>query len=320
MLEASDDYRALGKSITDQDVGLRLDAYLGKYFLFRSRTKWAELIEKGDVLINGKSVWRPSLRLKLGDIVSYYNPIQHEPKVNKAIEILWEKSGIIAVYKPSGLPMHEAGAYRRNTFNEVLKEKVGRDWAAIHRLDRETSGIVLCANTLEARGGLSLGLRQREFKKIYLAIVFNSPTRQSWIVDQPMGEISETLFRTKYWVTPNGYPSETRFEVLAQTKKHALFKVEPKTGRTHQIRIHSAWSGHHLVGDKKYFPDEKIYLHYLENGFDDQVREACLFDRLCLHAHSLTFTHPLTGEDCHVESPMPDDMNQIWNNLERGKT
>lgn len=308
------DYRRLGPPVKAKDVPIRTDRYLGSKFLFLSRTEWNRRLHQGEVLVNERVV-RPSFRLKEGDRICYFCPPEREPQVNKSLQIVAEFQGILAVYKPPNLPMHEGGAYRKHTFYELLREKLGSDCAAVHRLDRETSGLVLCSSDPNLRKSLGKVFSEKRIEKTYLAIVHGIPASPTWIVNAPLGQSKETLFRVKQGVRPDGAPSETRYECIESKNGLSLLRVFPKTGRTHQIRVHSAFSGHHLVGDKKYHPDESIYLEYLESGFSDRVRTACLTERLCLHATRIRFEHPVTGKICDVESPMPSDMQAIWNTL-----
>jgi len=295
-------------------AAMRVDRYLGTRFLFLSRTEWNRRLRKGEVLVNERPV-KASFRLKEGDRVCYFCPVEKEPPVNTNIRIISEDEGVLAIYKPPNLPMHEGGAYRKNTFYEVLRDRLGPDCAAVHRLDRETSGIVLCARDPELRNALSAGLRERVFEKTYLAIVHGVPEQEEWSVDAPLGDALETSFRVKQWVRPDGAESLTTFRCLESRKGRSLLQVSPKTGRTHQIRVHGSWSGFPLVGDKKYYPDESIYLEYLENGFTDRVRSACYTERLCLHATAMRYQHPVHGRVSEVHSPIPDDMKAIWDSF-----
>ena len=308
------DYRNLGRLVSPEDAGTRVDLFLGKNFLFLSRTEWSRRLDKQEVFVNSRPV-KPSYRLRENDKICYFAPPSREPLVDGNIEVLWRKGGIIGVYKPPNLPMHEGGAYRNNTFYEVLRNKIGPEWAAVHRLDRETSGIVLCANDKSLRNSLSAELRERTMEKVYYAIVNGVPKQKSWIIDKPIGSAEDTSFRYKNWVNVAGAPAWTEFAVEDYCERFSLLKVFPKTGRTHQIRVHAAWAGLHLVGEKKYHPDESIYLEYLDQGFTARVATACHFERLCLHAFSIKFRNPTDGSTCKVEVPIPDDMKEIWNRL-----
>jgi RluA family pseudouridine synthase len=307
-------FRPLGKPIDLDSTGRRVDEYLAANFPFMSRSLWKKKIQEGQVVINATSI-RGSYRLKNEDSISYYRPHTEEPEVDKNIEVIWEDSGVIAVYKPSNLPMHEGGRYYKNTFSEVIKDKVGPNWAAVHRLDRETSGIVLCAETTEMRKLLSEEFSTRAMKKVYLAIARGVPERKEWIVDEPIGDQTESKFRLKKWVMPDGLPSLTTFHTIAATNTHSLLRVFPKTGRTHQIRVHAAWSGLPLVGEKKYYPDEDLYLEYMDHGITENVLRLTECPRLCLHATAISFVHPITKKVCNIVCDMPADMMAAWENL-----
>ena len=309
-----DNYRNLGREVCDIYLGKRIDKYLGDKFLFLSRNEWAKRLKKNEVFVNGKPV-KSSYKLRNNDAVSYFCPAAKEPEVNRNIEVIWEKSGVVAVNKPPNLPMHEGGRYRKNTFCEIIKSILGPQWASVHRLDRETSGIVLCAQSPDLRNALSAELRNRTMQKIYFAIVHGVPSCSSFVSEELLGETKNTLFRVKNWVIPQGLPSKTLFSIIESKNNFSLLKVVPKTGRTHQIRIHSSYAGFHLVGDKKYHPDESIFLDYIDHGFTERVKDAVKFDRLCLHASFLSFKHPLTNELCEIDSPMPNDMKMIWDSL-----
>ncbi len=306
-------FRKLGKPITHDLCGLRLDYYLGQEFRFHSRYRWSKIIKSQELRVNEGAV-KPSYRLRKDDEIFYFSPQENEPTVDVKIYPLWQKESVMAVYKPSNLPMHEGGAYHLNTFHQLLADTFGPGWAAVHRLDRETSGIVICAQEKGPRAFLSQKLRERTVEKKYLAIGIGEPTQEAWEVNQPIGKAKNTRFRTKQAVCPDGLKSLTTFRVLAKKQGFCLLEASPKTGRTHQIRVHAAWSGLPLVGDKNYCPDESVYLDYLEQGFTAKTRQACFFDRLCLHATAISF-QDADGQDVKISAPMPEDMAHIWSLL-----
>jgi len=307
----------LGKPVITAEAGVRVDLYLGARFPFHSRHQWQKKIEEGEVLVSGRTV-KASYRLRPAEQVAYYSPAELEPEVNTGVYKVWECPGILAVYKPPNLPMHEGGAYRHNTFEKVVKEAFGAQWSAVHRLDRETSGLVLCSDTREMREALSALFRSRDIHKTYLAIAMGTPPDSQWTVDAPLGLAESTSFRLKQWVRADGAPSVTHFRILDAVEGYALFEVYTETGRAHQIRVHAAWKDLTLIGDKKYFPDETVYLEYLEQGFTARVAASCYTDRLGLHATSLSFFHPLTKEPIFIEVPLPADLQEIWAAI-RGK-
>lgn len=307
-------FRSLGSAVPDDKAGLRTDVYLADNFRFLSRAGWQKRLRKGEVLVDGKAV-DSSHKLRPGQNVQFYHPPSVEPEVNRDIYPIWRKGAVMAVFKPAPLPMHENGAYRKNTFAELLKTEIGPEWAAVHRLDRETSGIVLCGATYEVRRQLAMSLAERSLHKEYLAIVHGRVGEDNWIENGPIGDLSASEIRIKKWVVPDGLPSETHFSVAARKGEHSLLKASPKTGRTNQIRIHAAYAGHHLVGDRLFYPDEGIFLDWFVNGLSPEIIETTGHRRCLLHAHGLSFRHPESRELHEVFCPMPDDMQEFWDAL-----
>lgn len=311
MLEA--DFRSLGHPVDTDGSDSRIDYYLASRFPFRSRPVWKKLIGSRQVRVNERII-RASYRLRQGDKISYYCPASEEPDVNRDLEIVFRHADFAAVAKPSNLPMHEGGAYRANTFAAILQDRLGPGWAAVHRLDRETSGLVLCSPSPEVRRVLSEVIHGREITKEYFAIVSGVPQDSSWVVDVPIGIIpSDGIVRERRGVTPLGRSSRTLFSVVATSRSgFSLLKAVPVTGRTHQIRIHAAHSGFSLLGDKHYAQDPTIYPEFLQHGFSRRVEKACLVDRLCLHAAKLSFTYPPTGEQIKISMELAQDLQEIW--------
>tara|TARA_B100001094_G_C18169562_1_gene794252 strand:+ start:70 stop:942 length:873 start_codon:yes stop_codon:yes gene_type:complete len=290
-----------------------LDAYLGSQFPFLSRTEWKAKIQD-EMLLGISGALRPTYKVQVGDVFYLYHPPTVEPEVDKGIYPIWKKSGIMACYKPSNLPMHENGPYRKNTFAAVLVEDFGEEWAAVHRLDRETSGIVLCGNTPQLRKALADSLAQRAVQKRYIAIGAGRPLAESWVEKGPIGDLKGSEIRIKKWVVADGLPAETFFRVKGQKGEKVLLEAWPKTGRTNQIRIHAAYAGLPLLGEKLYHPDENVFLDYF-NARRTRAPKPNIIkgaDRLCLHAESIEFTHPESGERCIVHCPPPEDMLCFW--------
>ena len=313
-MEAPKEYRPIGSPVELDAADERVDGYLARRYPFLSRAGWQKKIKAGGLLVNDSPV-KVAARLQPGDrLVMFYTHVA-EPEVDRGIRILWQDGGVMAVYKPGNLPMHENGPYRKNTFAALLIESVGPEWAALHRLDRETSGIVLCSTGLTTRQQLSDDWASRKVHKEYLAIVHGSTAEDSWEVDGPIGDLVESKIRIKKWVVPDGLDALTHFHTEARSATHTLVRAFPKTGRTNQIRIHSAFSGHHLVGDKTYHPDEEVFLEYFERGNTANVQKKTGFVRLCLHATRLRFMHPETKKEVEIDSPLPEDMLDFWANL-----
>ncbi|MFW7379382.1 MAG: RluA family pseudouridine synthase [Oligoflexus sp.] len=305
------EFRTIGGVITSVHVGLRADQYLSEQYPFFSRASWQKRMREGWLLVNRCRI-RPSYRLREGDQVELFYPLCAEPDVDRGIYPVWKKGAVMAVYKPGNLPIHENGPYRKNTFAHILQEELGKEWAAVHRLDKETSGIVLCGATYEVRQELSRSLAKRVLDKEYLAIAKGRPKAASWAETGSIGDLSDSPIRIKKWVVPDGLPSETEFEVLEEKAGRVLLAAKPKTGRTNQIRIHAAYSGLPLVGDKLYHPDEQVFLNWFEDGMSDDIVRQTGFRRCLLHAHRLTFIHPETEQIETVVCPMPEDMQEYW--------
>lgn len=320
-LSSQESWRSLGPPISDVHAGERVDVYLAKNFPFLTRSAWQKRMEKGEVLINHQAI-RSNYRLKQTDRVSFYHPETVEPEVDRDIEVLWQDGAVMAVHKPGNLPMHENGAYRKNTFAHLLTEKMGPEWSAVHRLDRETSGIVLCGATNHVRQLLAADFESKKMAKEYQLIVNGMPSRESWHVDGPIGDLVASKIRIKKWVVENGLSAQTDFVVEDRKGTiqdgFALLRAFPKTGRTNQIRIHAAFSGHWILGDKLYHPDENVFLDYWEHQDTTEFCvERTLFRRCCLHAAALSFKHPETGARIRIEAPLPPDMTSLWKSFDQ---
>ena len=307
-------FRSLGPTVENDGLGDRLDCFLARKYPFLTRSAWQLRIFSGCLRVNGHRAF-PAYRMERGDLLTFFHPPVVEPEVDRGIFEIWREGDVMAVFKPGNLPMHENGPYRTNTFTHLVWEAFGREWAAMHRLDRETSGIVLCAATPQSRMKISADWASRRVHKEYLAIVNGVTAHDSWTESGAIGDLKESLIRIKKWVVTDGLEAETGFQTLGRGGAHSLIRAVPKTGRTNQIRIHAAVAGHVLVGDKLYHPDERVFLDYFEDGNTDSVQQRAGFRRLCLHAGMLRFTHPETKATIEVETPMPDDMAGLWATL-----
>ena len=308
------EYRPLGTPIKEEHEGSRIDGYLSSLYPFHSRAMWQKRMKTGDVMVDGKAV-RSSYRVKSGQKITLYHPNYLEPEVDRDIYPIWKKGEVMAVFKPGNLPMHESGPYRKNTFAHIVQQELGEKWAAVHRLDRETSGIVLCGSSYDVRLDLSRSLADRVLQKEYLFITKAIPEKESFVEYGPLGDLVESEIRIKKWVVEDGLPSETRFKLMETRGEYSLIKAYPKTGRTNQIRIHAAYNGLPLVGDKLYHPNEEVFLSWFENGDSEWIHEQTGFKRCLLHSTALSFRHPEDESICEVRCPMPDDMQKFWDDL-----
>jgi 23S rRNA pseudouridine1911/1915/1917 synthase len=306
----SQETRRLGTAIGCEASGLRLDEFLAEKFPFFSRTGWQREITRGVVQINGAAARKSAQRLQLGDELCRLHPLGEEPDVDMEMPILWNDGELAAVFKPAGLPMHEAGHYRRKTVAGVLPKILGPDWCPVHRLDRETSGLLLCARQPSVRAILTEMWTHREVKKTYLAVTHVSPVDDEWVVNLPIK--ADRFDRTnRAEVADDGLEAITKFRTLARSSQGALLEAKPLTGRTNQIRVHLSALGMPIVGDKVYSDNARILELYRKEGNTPRVQEMAGFPRHGLHAAVLEFTHPLTEKVILLHSVLPEDLKAL---------
>lgn len=302
--------------IEDPTVDKRFDRYLSERFKYRSRTQWVELIESGRVLVNGERR-RPSQHVRFGDTIEYVPEPKPEPEVDRNIGILAEDEVLLAADKPPNLPVHPSGRYFRNTLVSILLEARGQTLdnlglRIVHRLDRETSGVVLFGKDRRSASFLARQFEDRRVAKQYLVLVHGRPRERTFEVDAPLGRAVDSAIRKAVAVVPDGVSAQTSFEVLSLGPEHSLLRATPRTGRLHQIRVHLKHAGLPVVGDKLYGLDERLFLKLTAGvAFDASDRATLHLQRQALHAFRLTVTHPTTKLPVTFESPLPADMRQL---------
>ncbi|HEY0764967.1 MAG TPA: RluA family pseudouridine synthase [Pyrinomonadaceae bacterium] len=300
-------------------VGIRLDAYLASQIEGWSRARLQRLIENEDVLVNGKSS-KPSYKLRENDEVEVEliaPPTDTFVPENIPIEIVYEDDTLVVVNKPAGLVVHPAAGMPSGTlanalayhFQQLPGGGTGVRPGLVHRLDRDTSGLLVVAKTESALENLSDQFRDRTVFKSYVALVHGRVVSNSGKIDQPLAR--DPSNRTRMAVVRGGRNALTLFRVRRAFDRFTLLDVELKTGRTHQIRVHLAWLKHPVVGDETY-----------GGGRDNTIQEPRLrarvrsLNRQFLHAEKLGFTHPKTGEWVKFESPLPEGLTELLASLE----
>ncbi|MBD3334427.1 MAG: RluA family pseudouridine synthase [Candidatus Eisenbacteria bacterium] len=294
------------------EAGVRLDRYLAQRFTYRSRTDWAHKIRQGRIRIDERTV-RPSYILKAGDNLQYRARPLPEPDVDAACPILFEDETLVAVAKSGNIPVHPAGRYFRNSLLLRLEaERYERGGLRIvHRLDRETSGVLLFAKSVEAARHLAGQFEHRRVAKRYLAVVWGRLEAPRKIA-LPLGRNPESKIRKAMGVVEGGRPSRTSVRPLSSGPETTLVEAQPLTGRLHQIRVHLRAIGHPILGDKMYGTDENYFLRFLRGETlqgDDFERLG--FHRQALHAWRLQLRHPATGELLDLHAPLPDDLRGL---------
>jgi 23S rRNA pseudouridine1911/1915/1917 synthase len=288
-------------TVSHQEAGSRIDLILGGRFPERSRNYFQKLITSGFVLVNGEGVKKRAL-LEEGDEVeisfleSAAGPLEAE---EIPLDILYEDDTFLAINKPPGLVVHPGAGNPNGTFANALLfhckklEKIGLRPGIVHRLDKETSGVLLGAKDAQTQQLLSELFADRTIQKIYYAFTCGNPGQQT--ISTPLGR--HPIRRIEITVDEKGRPAETKIETIVTNGKLSWVKLTPKTGRTHQLRVHLKSIGCPILGDSLYGVKA--------------MNEKYGANRQLLHAHLLAFHHPYTKEPLQIEAPFPEDIRMI---------
>jgi 23S rRNA pseudouridine1911/1915/1917 synthase len=326
--------------------GVRLDIWLARSMDDFSRSRVQQLIRAGLVTVNGRSV-KESRKIKAGDQVEVVipppKPTALKPE-NIPLHILFEDDALLVIDKPAGMVVHPAPGHENGTLvNAVLFHcprlaGIGGEMrpGIVHRLDRDTSGVMVVAKTAEALAALAGQFKRREIHKEYLAMVVG-------ILSPPRGVIKTLIGRhaadrKKMSAVPKkGRPAVTRYETVEKLDKYSLVKLLPETGRTHQLRVHLAHIGHPVVGDTIYGRRKvgreppappaqdksqrfSVLGSRLKRTVEKTVNEISVAaGRQMLHARSIAFYYPETGKKMEFTAPVPEDMARLLNFLRKGR-
>ncbi len=283
--------------------GWRLDRFLRKKIPRLSRTRVQRVI-RGECWIDGRPC-KPSSVVSAGQRVTFRRPAPAEPEAPRELPLLYEDEAFYALDKPAGIAMHPTAKWHFSTVTAVLREKFPQEQLQItHRLDLETSGVLLIARTYEAAVALKGAFARRRVHKKYVALVHGALEGEG-VIDAPLG-LAGGLVRVKMAVRDDGLPSRTRWQARARHGAYTLVDCWPETGRQHQIRAHLDHIGHPIVGDKLY-PDERLFADYQDHGWEAVAGKLPL-PRQALHAAELRFPHPTTGAEVVVGSALPADL------------
>jgi RluA family pseudouridine synthase len=314
----------LQSKVPQHQAGKTLSDYLSNRFRYQTRESWEKLITDGKVTVNRKPAL-PLQFLQKGDLVSY-SVVLKEPPVDKGIRILHEEESFLVAVKPGQLPSHADGNFIKNTFIHLITEMLhGKGWKGdvrlVHRLDRETSGLMVVAKSRESHLKLTQQFEAGSVEKEYMAIAKGSINEGRFEVNGAIGRDTSSQISVRQKVVPEdtlySKPSFTYFEKVRDLREAALLKCIPKTGRTNQIRVHLDSVGHPLVGDKLYGKTDEEFLAFIKHvkaGGDPAFREQMEVSRQLLHASKLAFDHPVTGLRATFEAPFPPDMGDYIEN------
>lgn len=307
-------------SIGTESVGVRLDTFLASQIASWSRARLQKLIENEDVLVNEKPV-KPSYKLRLNDEleVDLIAPdLERWTPEDIPVPIVYEDDSLIVVNKPAGIVVHPAATIKSGTLVNALafhfaQLPSGRDPlrpGIVHRLDRDTSGLLVVAKTETAHEDLADQFRDRTVYKSYMALVHGHVKSDSGRIEEPLGR--DPSNRTRVAVVRGGRSAISLFHVRHRYQRFTLLDVELKTGRTHQIRVHLSWLKHPVVGDDTY-----------GSGRDNSVADTKLrsqirhLGRHFLHAEKLGFTHPVSKKAMRFEAALPGDLQTFLLELEK---
>jgi 23S rRNA pseudouridine1911/1915/1917 synthase len=308
--------------VTEKYQGRRLDQFLSETNLNLSRSQAKKLIEAGNVLLNQNPA-KPSAHLKASDKVSgtfpQLRPLSVEPE-SLPLNILYEDSSMIVIDKPPGMVVHPAYGNPSGTLVNALlyhcKDLGGINGVLrpgiVHRLDKDTSGVIVVAKDDEAYRQLTKQFKNRTVEKVYWAIVHGEFRQEQGLIDSPIGRHPRERKRMSTR-TRKGRTAITRWKVMDRLDGFTLLEIFPQTGRTHQIRVHLSSTGHPLLGDPLYGRKGRA------GAIHDPLLKECVkkMNRQALHAHRLGFNHPRTGERVEFVAPIPEDMSNVLSFLRK---
>ncbi len=298
--------------VKDNEQNKRLDMYIAEEKKELSRTTIKRLLENGDILVNEK-IQKASYKPEAGDRIQINMPEVVETKLvaqDIPVPVIYEDKDIIVVNKPKGMVVHPANGNPDGTLvNAILAmckdslSGIGGEIrpGIVHRLDKDTSGLLIIAKNDLAHMNMSKQIQDRKVIKKYIALVRGTVPENEATIDMPIARSQKD--RKKMTVDKNGKEAVTHFKVLARYDKYTLLEVKIDTGRTHQIRVHMSYIGHPVIGDEVYSNGKN------EFGVKGQM----------LHAKYLEFKHPITGKDIKLEAPLPEYFEEVLKQLEERK-
>ncbi|HHP0468826.1 TPA: 23S rRNA pseudouridine(1911/1915/1917) synthase RluD [Vibrio harveyi] len=308
----------LTNTVKDSQLGQRLDQAIAELFADFSRSRLKEWLLDGKVQVNGEVVTKPRTKVMGGEEITLQAELEDEERWEAQdipLDIVYEDEYIIVINKPRDFVVHPgAGTPDGTVLNALLHHypdiaEVPRA-GIVHRLDKDTTGLMVVAKTVPAQTRLVRALQKRNITREYEAIAIGRMTAGGK-VDQPIGRHSTK--RTLMAVAPLGKPAVTHYRVAEHFREHTRIRLRLETGRTHQIRVHMSYLQHPLLGDTAYGGRARI-----PTGASEELTAMIRgFDRQALHAVMLRFEHPITGEELEFHAPVPDDMVEMTEALRK---
>lgn len=302
--------------VQPDDENMRIDKFVAEKVDELSRTKAQKLLNEGKITVNGRSV-KNSYKIVKDVMVSVNLPSTKEVKVlpeDIPLNIIYEDDWLIVINKPAGMLVHPTHREKSGTLVNALKAHceladLGGDErpGIVHRLDQDTSGVIVVAKNGLAYEFLTEQFAKRKVHKKYLALVCGVPSIEVGKVNAPIGRDKKDY--TMRTISGQGKDAITIYKVVEKYNRFALLEIQPKTGRTHQIRLHMSYIGHPIAGDPDYGGGRR---RLLKEATSREVRAAFMkLTRQALHAQTLGFHQPNTGKHFEFSAPIPDDMQQV---------
>ncbi|MCK4513239.1 RluA family pseudouridine synthase [bacterium] len=284
--------------------------FLCERFRYLPRELWETRIETGKIRLNGRTAGAEDV-VDTDDEIEYTIEII-EPTVDFAYDIIYTDDDILVVSKSGNIPVHASGKFIRNTLIARLRDDLGKDLNLAHRLDRETSGLVILTRNVEAARAISAAFAGGAVSKTYLAIVRGCPSDVAFEIDAPLGRIGKQHPIPRSIIDRrNGKAARTSVRVIERLQGEQEFSVveaRPHTGRTNQIRVHLESTGHPIIGDKTYGLPATLLRKLVEDPESPEVLAHLVLPRHALHHASIAFEHPRTGERLELIAPLPADI------------
>jgi 23S rRNA pseudouridine1911/1915/1917 synthase len=315
--------------MVEEQLGMRLDKAVASLFPDYSRTRLQGLIDNGECLVNGQRCKTPSRKMEMNDVVVLSLPpleeANPEPE-NIPLDILFEDDDLLVINKPVGMVVHPAVGNHTGTLVNALLYHCGDSLSGIggvkrpgivHRLDKDTSGLMMVAKNDFAHHALSAQLQDRSLSRVYQALVLGVPLIHKGRVETLIGRHPSNRLKMAV-VTKGGRESATNYTVRKIFQNiFSLVECRLESGRTHQIRVHMEHIGFPLIGDPLYgVPESQLISKLKKSDYEDDVKERVIrFSHQALHATEISFIHPRTEEEMSFESDLPTDMAELLSSL-----
>jgi 23S rRNA pseudouridine1911/1915/1917 synthase len=310
--------------VPPEAAGMRLDVFVKTQLKRTSRTRAQAIVRRSAFDPEGRRLCANDRVFAEQKVLLWREPWD-EADVSVDLPVLYEDEHLFAIAKPPGVAVHPTARYHRSTVVKLLSRlRPGETFTLAHRLDRETSGVLLLAKSRQADRGIKKQLEQRvTVEKRYVALTWGAPREDELRVDLPLEVDAASPLRVRMRVArEGGLTAATRFHVIERVewrgRSYGFIECDLETGRQHQIRVHLAAIGCPVVGDKLYGPDPALFARGADDKLTDADRAQLELDRHALHAARLAFDHPILGGRVVIEAPLAPDLAAFWQTCAAG--